>query len=365
MRAQVSRMCSSALFVGLAYSVSLGCLLACSSNDRAPTTGHALPATKAPSLRPSSGAPAEEAFLDKLLKSVPTEREFTDKCGVDERACNTNVPRTPLDEAIADDFPAREWSKSVPYLPCAGEEECGDGFCDRGQCAPIMTWDNRWGQRCTTSRECPGLLCINGRCRSCISHAECKSKLGHSEAMCDSPPRGRYPRYCNDLRTQCTPSTPNPAISPLDQRPFRAHACPWPGSRWSRLIDSLHSSPAFVPPPRPSERVGLALSPFDTAIADTCPAQAWSRNVPDQSCTSDGQCGDGFCDRGYCKAIRTCNERLGQRCEAERHCPDLLCVEGRCRSCESNADCKKKYKNSAAECFERSLGERYCGFRFR
>jgi hypothetical protein len=275
------------------------------------------------------------------------------------------VPRTPLDEAIADDFPAREWSKSVPYLPCAGEEECGDGFCDRGQCAPIMTWDNRWGQRCTTSRECPGLLCINGRCRSCISHAECKSKLGHSEAMCDSPPRGRYPRYCNDLRTQCTPSTPNPAISPLDQRPFRAHACPWPGSRWSRLIDSLHSSPAFVPPPRPSERVGLALSPFDTAIADTCPAQAWSRNVPDQSCTSDGQCGDGFCDRGYCKAIRTCNERLGQRCEAERHCPDLLCVEGRCRSCESNADCKKKYKNSAAECFERSLGERYCGFRFR
>ena len=357
------------LIVGLAAWVGLCCAVSCSSSDQVPAGGRVAHPDPTPA---SPSKSVEDTFLDNLLKSVPIEKEFIDKCSADERACNSNVSRTPIDEAIADDYPAREWSKNVPYLPCTRDDECGDGFCDRGQCAPIMTWNDLWGQRCKASHHCPGLLCINGRCRSCIADAECKSKYGHPDAMCDSPHPTRSPRYCNDLRIppSCTPglvlAVPMPAGAgvepPVDAQRPKSYSCPWSGSRWPRLVDSIRSSPVFVPPPRPSERFARDLSPLDKTIADDCPTRAWSKNVPDRYCKIDGECGDGFCNRGRCEAIRTCDMWLGQRCEAEREC-DGLCIDGRCRSCESNAECQRKFKTLGAECSERGLGDRYCGFR--
>lgn len=104
---------------------------------------------------------------------------------------------SPLDRAIALDWPPRPWSKNVPDRACKNDGECGDGFCDRGQCASIWTWTQIYGQRCDAihlfhSGSCPasassptepkcdqmplcagGYLCIDGRCRSCVSNAEC------------------------------------------------------------------------------------------------------------------------------------------------------------------------------------------------
>lgn len=37
-----------------------------------------------------------------------------------------------LDQAILEDYPPRPWSKNVPSQTCSRDEECGDGFCDRG-----------------------------------------------------------------------------------------------------------------------------------------------------------------------------------------------------------------------------------------
>jgi hypothetical protein len=95
-------------------------------------------------------------------------------------------------------------------------------------------------------------------------------------------------------------------------------------------------------------------TPLDQAIADACNAwgvaRAWSRNVPDRDCTDDGECGDGFCDRGHCAAVWTCGQRYGQRCINGRPVPSSvhrkdncngICLDGRCRSCESDTECEK------------------------
>jgi hypothetical protein len=117
-----------------------------------------------------------------------------------------------------------------------------------------------------------------------------------------------------------------------------------------------------------------AFSPLDKAIADFCRTspshsetwpQAWSQNVPDRDCANDGECGDGFCDRGHCASIWSCDERYGQRCidgrTAPGRYPDLdwcrgLCLAGRCRSCESDAECMKSIGRPEAQCVQSRLG---------
>jgi hypothetical protein len=76
------------------------------------------------------------------------------------------------------DRPPHALSQSVPDRACREDRECGDGFCDRGRCAPI--WEDRYGQRCTMTCQCSPYLCLEGRCRSCLRHAECLEPHGMS-----------------------------------------------------------------------------------------------------------------------------------------------------------------------------------------
>jgi hypothetical protein len=69
------------------------------------------------------------------------------------------------------DLPPDMLSQHVPDQACSGESECGDGFCDRGRCAPI--WENWYGQQCTMTCQCGPFLCLEGRCSSCLYHTEC------------------------------------------------------------------------------------------------------------------------------------------------------------------------------------------------
>jgi hypothetical protein len=69
------------------------------------------------------------------------------------------------------DPPSHALSQQVSDRVCREDSECGDGFCDRGRCAPI--WEDTYGQRCTMNCQCGSFLCLWGRCRSCLHHAEC------------------------------------------------------------------------------------------------------------------------------------------------------------------------------------------------
>jgi hypothetical protein len=102
-----------------------------------------------------------------------------------------------------------------------------------------------------------------------------------------------------------------------------------PSAPPSSLSDVDEPPPSFTP------------SPLDLAIGDDDPPRPWSKDVPKRSCTDDGQCGDGFCDRGTCAAIWTSVLSLGQRCGSERECVTLPCIDGRCRSCVADAECKR------------------------
>jgi hypothetical protein len=115
---------------------------------------------------------------------------------------------SPLDVEIASDcFPvtsvelSRPWSQNVPERDCTEDSECGDGHCDRGRCRAIWTCERRYGQRCIDGQMAPSSqfqerfcrgICVEGRCRSCVSDKECIDKLGNSSAGCGAYERDRH-----------------------------------------------------------------------------------------------------------------------------------------------------------------------------
>ncbi len=125
------------------------------------------------------------------------------------------------------------------------------------------------------------------------------------------------------------------------------------GGRVEYAGSQVPAPPSSAQGPNPSSSVG-PLSPLDWAIRNDCPARSWSKNVPERSCMEDSECGDGFCDRGHCAAIWTCDERYGQRCygpqsEWSGWC-NGVCLEGRCRTCLSDAECVTAALGKARVC---------------
>lgn len=95
--------------------------------------------------------------------------------------------------------------KAAQGEPCASDTDCRDGFCDRTLCATFGTRGENggFGSECEPppalapqpdeqepsrpgevvmpqriERECGGYLCINRRCRSCLSDSECQRTMG-------------------------------------------------------------------------------------------------------------------------------------------------------------------------------------------
>lgn len=184
-------------FFSLVISISIACA-SCSAADDAPGTQVGLPTARA-TISPSAALPSSPS--------------------------SPGTGPTQVDGAIARDWPPRPWSKNVPDRACAIDNECGDGFCDRGKCAPIWTWTHIYGQRCDALHSyhpetcpstpagprcdlmpsCGGYLCLDGRCRSCVSNDECVELLG-PRGECSDPGDGRAGRGCG----RAGPLTPVP-----------------------------------------------------------------------------------------------------------------------------------------------------------
>jgi len=159
------------------------CLLfasGCSSGDE-PSVGGRVghPAQPTPSAIQSAAAlPLPDTFT--LLDQV-----IADEC-VFRKGGGTPPDSWPQDKPWGDYLP-RAWSQDVPDRDCTKDSECGDGFCDRGRCAAIWTCHDRYGQHCIDDRvfqgsypypiRCNG-VCLEGRCRSCVSDDECVAALG-------------------------------------------------------------------------------------------------------------------------------------------------------------------------------------------
>jgi len=116
---------------------------------------------------------ASEADCDwKLGRFRQYEGCRPDSLITEARLCmRPGLPVPPLSSARHPPPPPRALSQNVPDRACQKDSECGDGFCDRGRCAPL--WEGSYGKPCTMSSQCRPYLCLDGRCRSCLHHAEC------------------------------------------------------------------------------------------------------------------------------------------------------------------------------------------------
>jgi len=116
------------------------------------------------------------------------------------------------------DRPSHALSQHVPDRICREDSECGDGFCDRGRCAPI--WEDRYGQRCSMTCQCQPFLCIEGRCRSCLHHTDCVVHV--SASVCGKDPlvtSVAIANNCGVLGTRETHLPAEPVRSPPPATP--------------------------------------------------------------------------------------------------------------------------------------------------
>lgn len=166
----------------------------------------------------------------------------------------------------------------------------------------------------------------------------------------DEAPGGRVDSPANkDPKVLASSSSVDASLAGIHPGP------PYPTGRVDRWPLAPHPIPGedagpWPPRLRPSEWWGLKLTPLEKVIADTCPEQEWSQYVPDIDCTKHSQCGDGYCDRGHCSAIWTCETRAGLPCEKDAHCGYMVCIEGRCQSCMSDEECNTKYGRKGYVC---------------
>jgi hypothetical protein len=114
------------------------------------------------------------------------------------------------------DPPFHALSQQVPDRVCREDSDCGDGFCDRGICAPI--WEDRYGQRCTATCQCGSFVCKEGRCRSCLHHAEC---VENGDSCAGYGPTTKFSLDCGMLGPHETHKRPDPTrhLPPFMQSP--------------------------------------------------------------------------------------------------------------------------------------------------
>ncbi len=211
-----------------------------------------------------------------------------------------------------------------------------------------------------TIRQCAVLpLAAGATLLACSAADDAPALSERPQTVSNLPVKENLPTSSSSAPSASTPSNALPIGHPGPPYPISTGTCGEPP--YKKPADYVG-----VWPPPPSQWWGLKLSPLEKIIADTAPTQPWSQHVPDQACSKDDECGDGFCDRGRCNAIWTCATRAGMPCETHEHCKSFgisICVDGRCRSCTSDAECEAAHPGKGYLCniFPRPPYPRRCG----
>jgi hypothetical protein len=188
---------------GFASCVGIACLASCSTANE-PFRAQAQPDRRAATPQPSGHVDSPPPLLGDRSVANPQSSTPAPTPSAAQTLCPCppdppgSAPPTPPDPTPAPSSSAeRVWctcpgipqpprprplSTNVPDRACRKDRECGKGFCDRGRCAPLWIGYPEYGQTCEASAPadaCRGFLCLEGRCRSCVSDAECpKQALG-------------------------------------------------------------------------------------------------------------------------------------------------------------------------------------------
>jgi hypothetical protein len=211
MTTQTNRTHWRALFAGLAAWVGVGCAASNSSSDvvelpaGSPTATGEPATTRAPP-PPKSDPPPPSSVV---VTAAPAQREPPPSERFEER---TGLTLSPVAKAIMDDCPSRAWSKNVPKRRCTKDDQCNDGFCDRGRCAPFWTCTEDYGRPCEQDDHCRSRPCINGRCQSCVSDAECQGQRAVQDPKCVEDAYVVGARECIGVFPSIMPSATDPGL---------------------------------------------------------------------------------------------------------------------------------------------------------
>jgi hypothetical protein len=205
--------------------------------------------------------------------------------------------------------------RDLHHPECVKDADCPSGFCDHMHCIYLE------GPPCDEvppvrslradrlSRQCGASLCIDGRCRSCRSNADCQSYFGAGECV-------------NVVGAHFRPG---PVCWPMGANPYEH--------------DNVQSN-------------------IEICVHDPADAPGVKRLDAGKACLRDCDCMSAFCDRGACADsadLGAWNYGQGQCQPGPPHAPadniltwpawdmcgGYICVEGRCRSCQSDAECQE------------------------
>lgn len=167
-------------------------LASCSSVDEVPRGGRVEhPTEPHPLVAPSTSVASTPSPIAAAKGSATPSQEAPPRRRTPSEVYeeSTGIKLSEADKAIMDDCPSHALSKNVPKRACTKDEQCGDGFCDRGRCAAIWTCTVEYGQRCDEEQKCGvHYLCRDGRCQSCAADSECKSYPNNSDPKCVPDP---------------------------------------------------------------------------------------------------------------------------------------------------------------------------------
>jgi hypothetical protein len=167
----------------------------------------------APHIEPEEPRSIEDQWLAQQRASRPEPMECRVHPSSGQVDCGLGPPPSNTPPVRVQGPPPQPISTSVPHRACRFDRECGDGFCDRGQCASMWSGIPQYGQKCRKQEPgglCGGFICLDGRCRSCGSHDECDEAMGRSDGVCGSRSIGLPGRNCGILGFRETNKPPEP-----------------------------------------------------------------------------------------------------------------------------------------------------------